>query len=207
MKKIYRSQSDRVLAGVCGGFAEYFNIDPVLVRLIWIFMILSGGSGIIAYILGLLLIPENADHRQLPMYRNLVFINRKNSLWGIILILLGLILVFQYNDIIGRVVHRFWDFGFNLLFAVILIGFGVLLLSKGRSGFAKPAGLKLRIPFHISTEDRVFTGVCGGIAESLEIDSTIIRLILAFGTIMSVGAGIILYLVLALLLPKVNNSK
>ncbi len=207
MKKIYRSQSDRVLAGVCGGFAEYFNIDPVLVRLIWIFMILSGGSGIIAYILGLLLIPENADHRQLPMYRNLVFINRKNSLWGIILILLGLILVFQYNDIIGRVVHRFWDFGFNLLFAVILIGFGVLLLAKGRSGFTKPAGLKLRIPFHISTEDRIFAGVCGGIAESLDIDSTIIRLILAFGTIISMGAGIILYLVLALLLPKVNNSK
>ena len=206
MKKIHRSQSDRVLAGVCGGFAEYFNIDPVLVRLIWIFMILIGGSGIIAYILCLLLIPENADHRQLPMYRNLVF-NRKNSLWGIILIVLGLSLVFQYNDIIGRVVHRFWGFGFNLLFAVILSGLGELLLAKGRSGFAKPAGLKLRMPFHISTEDRVFTGVCGGIAESLEIDSTIIRLILAFGTIMSLGAGIILYLVLALLLPKVNNSK
>lgn len=205
MKKIHRSQSDRVLAGVCGGFAEYFNIDSVLVRLIWIFMVLSGGSGIIAYILCLLFIPENADHRQSPMYRKLVFINRKNSLWGIILIVLGLILVFQHNDIIGRVTHRLWGFGFNFLFAVILIGLGVLLLSKGRSGFVKLAGLKLRLPFHISTEDRVFTGVCGGIAESLEIDSTIIRLLLAFGTIMSMGAGIILYLVLALLLPKVNN--
>lgn len=207
MKKIHRSQSDRVLAGVCGGFAEYFNIDPVVVRIIWIFMILIGGSGIIAYILCLLLIPENADHRRLPMYRNLISTNRKNSLWGIISIVLGLILVFQYNDIIGRIVHRFWGFGFNLLFAIILIGFGVLLLSKGRPGFAKPAGLKLLIPFHISTEDRVFTGVCGGIAESLELDSTVIRLILAFGTIMSMGAGIILYLLLALLLPKVNNSK
>ena len=57
-KKIFRSKKDRVIAGVCGGIAEYFNVDPTLIRLLWVVFTLMGGSGIIAYIICWIVIPE-----------------------------------------------------------------------------------------------------------------------------------------------------
>ena len=58
IKKLYRSKKNRVIAGVCGGIGEYFNIDPTLIRLIWILFVFAGGSGILAYIIAWLIIPE-----------------------------------------------------------------------------------------------------------------------------------------------------
>jgi len=57
MKRIYRSRSNRVLAGVCGGLGEYFAIDPVLVRVGMVAMVFFGGGGLIAYLLAALIIP------------------------------------------------------------------------------------------------------------------------------------------------------
>ena len=53
-KKLYKSSVNRMLCGVCGGIAEYFNIDPTLVRLVWV----MGGAGILAYIIAAIIIPD-----------------------------------------------------------------------------------------------------------------------------------------------------
>ena len=58
MKKIYRSKKERKIAGVCGGIAEYFNIDPTLVRLLWVLLVLFAGTGVLAYIICAFVIPE-----------------------------------------------------------------------------------------------------------------------------------------------------
>ena len=50
-KKLYKSSTDKKIAGVCGGIAEYFNIDSTLVRLAWVVFCLLGGSGVLAYII------------------------------------------------------------------------------------------------------------------------------------------------------------
>ena len=60
-KRLYRSRNSRMLCGVCGGIAEYFDIDPTLVRLGWALFCALGGSGIIAYIIAAIIIPECAD--------------------------------------------------------------------------------------------------------------------------------------------------
>ena len=57
-KKLTKSQSNRMLCGVCAGIAEYFNMDPTVVRLLWAILTLLGGSGIIAYIIAAVIIPE-----------------------------------------------------------------------------------------------------------------------------------------------------
>ncbi|MEO8231065.1 MAG: PspC domain-containing protein [Ignavibacteriota bacterium] len=57
-KKLYRSVTDKMLGGVCGGLAEYFAIDPVIVRLIFVLAVIFGGSGIIAYIILWIIIPQ-----------------------------------------------------------------------------------------------------------------------------------------------------
>ena len=58
-KKLYRSTENRVIAGVCGGIAEYFDIDPTLVRLAWVLFCVLGGSGPLAYIIAAIIIPED----------------------------------------------------------------------------------------------------------------------------------------------------
>jgi len=60
-KKLYRSNSNRMLAGVCGGIAEYFNIDPTIVRVIWIIASVFGFAGVVVYIAGAFIIPEKPD--------------------------------------------------------------------------------------------------------------------------------------------------
>ena len=58
-KKLYRSDENKMLAGVCGGIAEYFGVDPTLIRLAWVVFSLLGGSGLLAYILAAIIIPRD----------------------------------------------------------------------------------------------------------------------------------------------------
>ncbi|CDC91767.1 PspC domain-containing protein [Firmicutes bacterium CAG:227] len=58
-KRLYRSSTNYMLAGVCGGIAEYFDIDPTLVRLAWVILSCIGaGTGIVAYIIAAIIIPK-----------------------------------------------------------------------------------------------------------------------------------------------------
>ena len=61
-KKLYRSKTEKKIAGVCGGLAKYFNIDPTLVRLGLVAFCLLGGSGILAYIICAIVIPEEPGY-------------------------------------------------------------------------------------------------------------------------------------------------
>lgn len=60
-KRLYRSTNDRMFAGVCGGIAEYLDVDPTLVRLVFAALTLMGGPGIIAYVILMLVVPEEPD--------------------------------------------------------------------------------------------------------------------------------------------------
>ena len=62
MKKLYRSKSNRMIAGVCAGVAEYLNIDPTVIRVIWAIACFFGFLGILAYIACALIIPEKPDN-------------------------------------------------------------------------------------------------------------------------------------------------
>ncbi|EAE6662791.1 PspC domain-containing protein [Listeria monocytogenes] len=58
MKKLYKSSSQKMIAGVCGGIAEYFGIEVTIVRLVWVAATLFLGSGILLYILAAIIIPK-----------------------------------------------------------------------------------------------------------------------------------------------------
>lgn len=60
---LYRSRREKMLGGVCGGLAEYFHTDVVLVRLITVLAVLAGGAGFLAYIVAWVIIPENPESR------------------------------------------------------------------------------------------------------------------------------------------------
>jgi phage shock protein C len=59
--KLYRSSKDCMIGGVCGGIAEYFDVDSTLVRLLAVLVVLLGGAGVIAYIIAWIVIPKNPE--------------------------------------------------------------------------------------------------------------------------------------------------
>ena len=57
IKRVYRSRLDRMVGGVCGGLGEYFEVDPTLIRLLFVLGTLAGGPGVIAYLILLVIVP------------------------------------------------------------------------------------------------------------------------------------------------------
>ena len=57
-KKLYRSSTNKKLFGVCGGLAEYFDVDPTVVRIIYLLLLLGAGFGLLAYLICALIMPE-----------------------------------------------------------------------------------------------------------------------------------------------------
>ena len=57
--RLYKSNREKMLDGVCGGIAEYFDLDPTVIRLAWVVFCAMGGCGILAYIIAAIVIPRN----------------------------------------------------------------------------------------------------------------------------------------------------
>ena len=57
-KKLYRSQENRMIVGICAGIGEYFEIDPSLIRILWVLFSFAGGAGVLAYIAAYIIVPE-----------------------------------------------------------------------------------------------------------------------------------------------------
>jgi len=111
--------------GVCGGLAEYFNIDPVIVRLIFVLLIFADGLGILVYIVLTIVFPS--VKKAAPRPRQSQAVNpedkggRSNRLLGIILIIVGaLILVANF--------YQTWWMAWINVWPVIIVGLGVLIL-------------------------------------------------------------------------------
>ncbi len=135
MKKLYRSPNQRILGGVCGGVGEYFDLDPVIVRLVWFVFFLFGGVGLLAYIIGWIIIPlqnhnqmqppENAtDKPENPGYNIRLF-------WGILLILLGIFFFMKEFWYLSDVIENIVRFTWRYLIPVLLISIGIYVIVQG----------------------------------------------------------------------------
>lgn len=61
-KKLYRSTTDKMIAGVCGGLAKYFEIDPIIIRILFFILLLPGGlPGILPYVIMWIVVPEEPE--------------------------------------------------------------------------------------------------------------------------------------------------
>lgn len=132
---LYRSRTNKMIGGVCGGFAQYFNIDPVIVRLIFILSVFLHGTGILAYIVCLIIMPEEKiDYMNLgktppeqePQDPGLSKKKNNNGyLLGVVLILLGSFFLID-NVIPG---FEFFDF---LPVIFVVIGIWVMVSSVNK---------------------------------------------------------------------------
>ena len=65
-RKLYRSKTDRKLAGVCGGLAQYFNLDATLIRVLFVLLAVLGGSGLVLYLAMWIIVPKEPQSSQDP---------------------------------------------------------------------------------------------------------------------------------------------
>lgn len=65
VKRLYRSNTNKVFAGICGGLGEYFDADPTIIRLFWLLIVILTGffPGVLAYILAIFIIPRHPEHK------------------------------------------------------------------------------------------------------------------------------------------------
>lgn len=118
-KKLYRSRKNKIIAGVAGGMAEYFDVDPTVARLVWVIAFLSGGLGLALYIVAWIIIPENRGDEESEYLEAPRTIEERQRSIGIWLIVLGtMILLIRLAPSIARVL---WPL------ALILIGVWLLL--------------------------------------------------------------------------------
>jgi phage shock protein PspC (stress-responsive transcriptional regulator) len=127
MNKLYRSRSERVIAGVAGGLGRYLRIEPILVRLFFILLALGDGIGVLLYIILALVIPEAPESAvealEVPDAGSGVDERRSTTLIGGGLLLLGMFFLMQTLN-----VPFFPWFGLEELWPLLLIAAGAALL-------------------------------------------------------------------------------
>jgi len=222
--RLYRSQTNKVFAGVCGGLAEYLNVDTIVVRLVWVLLTLLGGSGIILYILAIFIIPEKMITASDPPSPPVKSDFTAGRIVGFLFVIVGVILLLDNLEIFSFC--RFWDMSWEFVFPGILVLAGIYLLMKHSKLLAtssQPASTtekehssENQTPppassteqstnpkvFRRSLTDKKVFGICGGAGEYFGIDSTILRIAYAIFTVFSVGTGIILYFLMYLIVPE-----
>jgi phage shock protein C len=135
MKKLYKSRENKVIDGVCGGIAEYFDADPVLIRIIFVLFFFFGGSAILAYIIGIVIMPVRPVDKTNLKSSNETPIekapqNKNTLLIGIIFIIIGIFFLMGnipfFSIYYYWIKRHFWD----ILLPSILILIGISIVIK-----------------------------------------------------------------------------
>ncbi len=134
-KYLYRSDSNKVIAGVCAGIAEYFDIDPIIVRISLVAITLLGGSGILIYIILWIIMPSQSrigvnsednirdNVEEIKTKARKIAGKDRKVLLGIILLKLG----FSFLMSNFGIIHPWY---FSKLWPLIIIAFGIAMLTK-----------------------------------------------------------------------------
>jgi phage shock protein C len=144
-KKLHRSKTNRVIFGVCGGLGEYFEIDPLVVRILFILLTFTGGSGIVIYLILAIMIPDSDGNRKTvnevisgtqEKTQELAEEIKKNSAWIVnIKNIVGLVIVFIGLDILFEQVFDFNPFSiinWGMVWALILVLIGLRIIFNSK---------------------------------------------------------------------------
>lgn len=124
-KKLYRSRVDCKIGGVCGGLAQYFNIDPTIVRIVAVLLIFADGVGLLAYLIAWIIVPREpiaaSEEITEPAPVKKEYSPWNKALPGLILVIVGVLFLLKNN---------YWWFDFGDFWPLLLIIVGILLLIK-----------------------------------------------------------------------------
>lgn len=218
VRRLTKSRQDRMIDGVCGGIARYAGIDPTLVRLAFLLLVLFKGIGVLLYVAGMILMPAAPRDETAAESSEIVRRRTNTRFWGILLVIVGI--VWLMSNLGWMWWMNWWGVSWELGIPVLLILAGVGFLFGGRGYIAAggPAdektegqmdanageerkGASMRRLTRSQSEKKLF-GVCGGIGVYLGVDPTVIRLLFVIAVFATEGAAILIYLLMALLVPR-----
>jgi phage shock protein C len=196
-----------MIAGVCGGLAEYFEIDPTWVRLGFVALALFGGWVIVLlYIVGAIIIPRQSPFKNQGQEPEQGGRHSKATyIAGILLLVLGLFLVFSFFGILTWKLRPFWGIPWMLMWGLFLLTIGVMLFishQKQNEENSSSSTYRKQKRLNRVRQGRIIGGVCGGLARYFDIDPSFVRLAWTLGTIASVGVGLLTYLVMLIFVPE-----
>jgi len=203
-----------MIDGVCGGVAEYFGVDPTLVRIVWVLVTLLGGSGLFLYIAAMIIMPVNPEEilavpSPVPVHRTE---SDKRRFWGIILVLVGAFVLMMNLGWLADI--SWWSFSHRIVFPLLLILLGGILVLTytrrgqestvaGATGMGSESAASVSVKeLRRSVRDRKLFGVCGGLAEYFGVDSTLVRIVFIFVVLASFGWALLLYIILGFVMPE-----
>ena len=229
-RMLYRHPSDKLVAGVCGGVAEYLNWNPVLVRVIWVVATFATwGGGFLAYVLLAMFLPTGTNAVWPTEATGTGTEPEGHELGSRHPDGLGGLWLLANLGILPGIWRGFWGTIGILFWPALLIGAGYLLLransekdlDKEVAGAARkvkdafgdklPSGdqvksgfssMRTSVPLRRSGTNKMFMGVCGGIGEKFGIDANLVRLIWAAFALGTMGLGAVLYVLVGLFLPE-----
>lgn len=198
IKKLERSGSDKLITGLCSGIARYFDVEPSIVRLIAMLTLLIGVWSVAAYLLASYLIP--AEHNPHTLSAEEKAIQKKINFRTLIsgtMILSGI--YFGFGSLGFFAPWNLFLFSNSFLVPITAIGLGIFLLIKIEVSDSAEYGLTTE-KFYRSETDKKIYGVCGGLAAYLNnSDSTTIRILFLFGTILTLGFLALGYILIVIL--------
>jgi phage shock protein PspC (stress-responsive transcriptional regulator) len=196
LKKLQRSKSNVVIAGVCSGIAEYLKMDAATIRIVTLLTVLLGGWGVITYIITALLLPIEQNPKQLTNAE--INSRRKENFRTVLsglLILAGLHFALVYVGFGSG--ERIFILPNGFVFPFASMGFGIALLRKNVAVFNEP-GFQNPENYSRSRSDRKILGVCGGLSKYLNVDSSALRIIFILATLLTLGIFSIVYIYFSL---------
>ena len=132
MKRLYKSRKNKVIDGVCGGIAEYLDVDPVLIRLVAVVFIFTGGASILAYIIGMIIIPaepwSEVSNNEAGQGQGVIPLPPKFTesrghtgtlIFGIILIAFGIHFLLRNIPFFSYYYWKFWDLGWHFFWPYV----------------------------------------------------------------------------------------
>jgi phage shock protein C len=228
-KRLTRSAKDRVFGGICGGLASYLDIDPVLVRVLYVGLtLISGGAfGVILYLIAWIIIPLDTGLAQAQLLTPGHRMSGRRML-GVLLIVVGAVIL------LASVLPFSWYFSeAQIIGPVILIAAGITLIMWKRDADSKRIEYAYAPPVQTESEsymsgsttnyapgdssastprrmyriekDRKIAGICSGLGEYFNMDPTIIRIFWVM-LLLLVGTGLLLYLIMWFVMPLKAES-
>jgi len=190
-KRLKRSSNDRIIFGICAGLAVHYSVTTNLVRLLFALSSLLGGLGAFVYMILFFVIPID-DVGKTDINRDLLSRNTKSAL-GIALIIIGfyfLIIPAKFFPV------AFWfKLPTEILFSIVFVLAGVWIQKRYRLNHSKATPAAFDRP----KNGRILLGVCIGLSEYLGTYTIIVRLLFVVFAFVTMGLGIVLYFLMALL--------
>ena len=196
-KKLNRNYKNSMFAGVCSGLSEYMGMKVLIIRLIFVLATAITGWGLIVYLLLLFVLPYKTQEDSDEFEERKLYRYNVKSVLGTVFIFAGSYFILSR---LGFSYFWFVDPSSSLLLPMAFLFAGYKLMVR-KQNITTDEHSQAKELYRVNRGKRL-SGVCGGLGRYLDVDPTIVRMILIFSVFATIGLTLIIYVILSIMLPQ-----